>query len=210
MLIFNLTIHHLWGRVLAKFPEARAITYADDGYIKAKLSIALQVLVELKVVFKTDAGLELNVVKTSILPKGVTAQAAFDMAQTIIQPTVNLAHLRNDFLVDSFCPEGFIGIGVPIGTDAFVQSFVAKKCRDIIDAVEKLDAIQDGFIHFQLIRFCQATRLQYINSHIMIGNRCVLQQQHVDCKIADALLKKGTKQHADGWDASRSSHFTAT
>ncbi len=37
----------------------------------------------------------------------------------------------------------------------------------------------------------------------MLGNRCVLQQQHVDCKIADALLKKGTKQHADGWDASR-------
>ncbi len=28
-----------------------------------------------------------------------------------------------------------------------------------------------------------------------------LQQQHVDVKIADALLKKGTKQHADGWDA---------
>jgi hypothetical protein len=29
MLIFNLTIHHLWGRVLAKFQEARAIAYAD-------------------------------------------------------------------------------------------------------------------------------------------------------------------------------------
>lgn len=25
----------------------------------------------------------------------------------------------------------------------------------------------------------------------MLSNRCVLQQQHVDCKIADALLKKG-------------------
>ena len=35
----------------------------------------------------------------------------------------------------------------------------------------------------------------------MLSNRCVLQQQNVDCKIADALLKKGTKQHADGWDA---------
>ena len=88
-----------------------------------------------------------------------------------------------------------------IGTDDFVRSFVAKTCRDIIDDVEKLDAIQDGFIHFQLLRFCQATRLQYLNSHIMLSNRCVLQQQHVDCKIADALLKKGTKQHADGWDA---------
>ena len=201
MLTFNLTIHHLWGRVLAKFPEARAIAYADDGYIKAKISIALQVLAELKDVFKADAGLELNVAKTSILPKGVTAQAAFDMAQTIMQATASLAHLRNDFLVDSFCPEGFIGIGVPIGTDAFVQSFVAKKCRDIIDDVEKLDAIQDGFIHFQALRFCQDTRIQFLNSHIMLNNRCVLQQQHVDCKIADTLLKKGTKQHADGWDA---------
>jgi hypothetical protein len=138
------------------------------------LSVALQVLAELKAVFKADAGLELNVSKTSILPKGtITAQAAFDMAQTIMQATPSLTHLSNDFLVDSFCPEGFIGIGVPIGTDAFVRSFVAKTCRDIIDDVEKLDAIQDGFIHFQLLRFCQATRLQYINSHIMLSHRCV-------------------------------------
>ena len=91
---------------------------------------------------------------------------------------------------------------MPIDTDAFVRSFVAKTCRDIIDDVEKLDAIQDGFIHFQLLRFCQATRLQYINSHIMLSNRCVLQQHNVDCKIVDALLKKGTKQDADGWDTS--------
>jgi hypothetical protein len=69
MLIFNLTIHHLWDRVLVKFPEARPIAYPDDGYIKTKLSIALQVLAELKAVFKADAGLELNVSKTSILPK---------------------------------------------------------------------------------------------------------------------------------------------
>jgi hypothetical protein len=48
MLVFNLTIHHLWGRVLSKFPGARAVAYADDGYIKAKLSVALQVLAELK------------------------------------------------------------------------------------------------------------------------------------------------------------------
>jgi hypothetical protein len=36
----------------------------------------------------------------------------------------------------------------------------------------------------------------------MFNNRCVLQQQDVDCKIADTLLKKGTKHHADGWDTS--------
>jgi hypothetical protein len=159
-------------------------------------------LAELKDVFKEDAGLELNVSKTSILPKGVTQQVAFDVAQGIITASPALTHLSADLALANFCPEGFVGIGVPIGTDILVRDFVAKTCRDIIDDVEKLDSIQDGFIHFQLLRFCQATRLQYINSHIMLNNRCVLQEQHVDCKIADALLKKGTKKHADGWDAS--------
>jgi hypothetical protein len=124
------------------------------------------------------------------------------MARTIMEATPTLTHLTNEVLLDSFCPEGFIVIGVTIGTDAFVRSFVVKTCRDIIDVVEKLDAIQDGFIHYQLLRFYQATRLQYINSHIMLPNLCVLQQQYVDCKITDTLLKKGTKQHADGWDSS--------
>ncbi len=40
MLIFSLTIQNLWGRVLEKFQEARAVAYADDGYIKGKLSAA--------------------------------------------------------------------------------------------------------------------------------------------------------------------------
>jgi hypothetical protein len=44
------------------------------------MSTAFQVLAEIKAVLKEDAGLELNFSKTSILPKGVTAQAAFDVA----------------------------------------------------------------------------------------------------------------------------------
>jgi hypothetical protein len=59
MLIFNLTIHNLWGRVLEKFQEVQSVAYADDGYIKGKLSVALQVLPELKRVLKEDAGLDL-------------------------------------------------------------------------------------------------------------------------------------------------------
>ena len=57
------------GTGIAKFQATRAVAYADDGYIKAKLSVALQVLAELKTVFKEDAGLELNVQKTVILPR---------------------------------------------------------------------------------------------------------------------------------------------
>jgi hypothetical protein len=97
MLILNLTIHHLWVRVLTKFQEARVIVYTDDGYIKTKLSIDLQVLSELKAVFKVDAVLELNVSKTSILPaKGVTRQVVFDVPQGIITASPDLTHLSDD------------------------------------------------------------------------------------------------------------------
>jgi hypothetical protein len=39
MLIFHLTTLHLWGRTLAKYPQERALAYADDGYIKARMSV---------------------------------------------------------------------------------------------------------------------------------------------------------------------------
>ena len=53
-----------------------------------------------------------------------------------------------------------------------------------------IDAIQDGFIHSHLFRFFQDTRLECTNSHNMINNRYVLQQQHVDCKKTDVFLKR--------------------
>ena len=77
MLVFCLTVHHLWGKVLVRFPDSRTVAYTDDGYIKSKLSVALRVLTELKLVFKEDSGLEFNVGKTSVLPKGVSQQVVF-------------------------------------------------------------------------------------------------------------------------------------
>jgi len=48
-----------------------------------------------------------------------------------------------------------------------------------MEDVDKLDNIQDAFIHYQLIRFCQATRLQCLNDQIDLANQNCLQQQHV-------------------------------
>jgi hypothetical protein len=49
MITFCLTIHHLWGRTLDKHnQDACAVAYADDGYIKTKLSVALEVLSDIK------------------------------------------------------------------------------------------------------------------------------------------------------------------
>jgi hypothetical protein len=84
MLIFNLTVHHIWGHVLAKFQGSRMVTYADNGYIKGKLSESLQVIAELKRVLKQDAGLELNISKTVILPKFITQKTIFDVVQILL------------------------------------------------------------------------------------------------------------------------------
>ena len=43
-----------------------------------------------------------------------------------------------------------------------------------MEDVDKLDNIQDDFIHYQLIRFCQEIRLQYLNGHVQLANQNVL------------------------------------
>ena len=65
---------------LSMFPGTREVPYTDDGYIKDKLSVTLQVLTNLKCVLKEDDGLDLHVVKTSVLPKVVSQQTVFDVA----------------------------------------------------------------------------------------------------------------------------------
>jgi hypothetical protein len=43
-------------------------------------------------------------------------------------------------------------------------------------------------------------RLQYLNAQIDLANQNVLQQQHVDWKISNALLKKGTRDAYKTWN----------
>jgi hypothetical protein len=76
----------------------------DDGYIKSKLIVVLQVLDEFKEVLKEDDGLDLNVSKTSILPKGVTQQTVFDVPHDIISHSSTLTPLNVDGSLSSFCP----------------------------------------------------------------------------------------------------------
>ena len=89
--------------------------YVDDGYIKTKLSVSLQVLTDLKGVLKEDVGLELNVSKTSVLPKGVSQRAGLDVTHIIINTRPTLTHLSGDVLLASFCDEGSVGVPIGIG-----------------------------------------------------------------------------------------------
>ena len=130
---------------------------------------------------KEDDGFNLNFDKAKIFVKGISAADATAAAKRMLNADPSLTHLSPLLSPAPFVVDGYIGLGVPIGTDAFIQHFVKDKCQAIeedvpaILDVDKLDNIQDGFIHFQLIRFCQATRLQYLNDNVQLANQIVLQ-----------------------------------
>jgi hypothetical protein len=88
MLVFNLTTLHLWSRKLTEYPQVRALAYDDDGYIKLKMSVGTPGpgVSDLKYIRKKNSGLDLNVSKTSILPKDISQQVACDVEPRMIPP----------------------------------------------------------------------------------------------------------------------------
>jgi hypothetical protein len=131
MIVFCLSIHHIGGRTLAKHnQDACAVAYADNCYIKANLSVALEVLSDISLVLKADAGLDLND-KTKILVKGISATEAHAAAQRLLAADPSLAHIGPLLSYKTFVVDCCIGLGVPIGTDTFVQHFVKAKCRKL-------------------------------------------------------------------------------
>jgi hypothetical protein len=116
MIVFCLTVHHLWGLTLAKHnQDACAVAYADDGYIKAKLSVNLEVLSDIKQVLKEDAGLALND-KTKILIKGISAADAHAAAQRLLIANLFLAHLSPLLSTASCAVDCYIVLEVPTVT----------------------------------------------------------------------------------------------
>ena len=127
MIVFCLTIHHLWGLTLDKHNlDACAVAYADDSYIKAKLSVALEVLSDIKLVLTEDAGLDIND-KTKILVRGITATEAHAAAQSLLAADPSLAHLGPLLTPEAFVDNGYIGLGVPMMMMPFICSCRNKK-----------------------------------------------------------------------------------
>jgi hypothetical protein len=114
-------------------------------------------LSDIKHVLKEDDGLDLNFDQTKILVKGISVADAYAAAHAQGR-SLPLAP-QSPASSSSFVVDNYIGLCVPIGTDAFIQHYVKDKCQAIMEDVDKLDNIQDGFIHYQFIRFCQVTLL---------------------------------------------------
>ena len=102
---------------------------------------------------KEDDGFDLNFDKTKILVKGISTADAHAAAQRMLNADPSLTHISPLLSPASFVVDCYIGLGVLIWTDAFIQHFVKDKCG-YYGGCRQLDNIQDGFIYYQLLRFC--------------------------------------------------------
>jgi hypothetical protein len=67
-----------------------------------------------------------------------------DVTHNHINDSPTLTHLSGVVSLESFCPEGFVGIGVSTGTDAFVQNFATKTCQGSVNRVIPFTAISES------------------------------------------------------------------
>ena len=101
-----------------------------------------------------------------------------------------------------FTVEGIEVLGTPIGTEGYIRNFVAKNCVKILRDIDKLEPLTDGLVHFQLIQKTMNTRTQYMSANITLPPQehfVSAQHRHVDTAVANAILKKGTRNSFHNW-----------
>jgi hypothetical protein len=102
----------------------------------------------------------------------------------------------HDFTFNMFSVKGIEILGTPIGTEIYIKEYVHHNCLKIIKDEDKHDPLTDGFVHFQVMKFCVNTRTQYMSANITLSPQehfLSAQHVHVDTVITDAILNKGTR-----------------
>jgi len=168
--------------VFARHAACTEAAICDDVFIVAPLAQGLDLTAELKQVLKKDLDLDLDVHKFNCffqsdrINDNDHARALF---QNALQANPQLACLSG--MDAGISTTGLRVAGVPIGNDEWVQQFVQEKAAAVQADVGNLDIRSDGLIHYQMLRFCQNTRLAFLGRNT---------PTHIFAKV-DATIKFG-------------------
>jgi len=131
------------------------------------------VLVELRQRLGEDAKLSFNMTQVKIYIPGVSRERARELVLRHINQDPSLGSLRELYEQDLAEPVlGIINVtgqkcvGVPISTPEFLNAFVRSKAHAIEQDVQKLRIGHDPKIHYDLLRFCQHTRLAFLARNV--------------------------------------------
>ena len=142
---------------------------------------------------KKDGNLDFNIGKTKILVKGPTVQHVFNSAKHFLDNDPDLQEIDNDFTLDMFKDEGIEVLGTPVGIDRYIKTHVVQNCLRIMTDIAKHEPLDDGLVHFQLLKYCMNTYTQYISANVTIPSPehfLSLQHKHVDRTLANVILRE--------------------
>ena len=147
------------------------------------LLTAWRILSALKHAFQVDLGMELIFLKCKVL---ISAIILGDRAMTI---------------ADVVKIDGFICVGVPIGTPAFVEAWASAKNRELIKDLQKLKLMSNPLIHYHLVRFCGLTRPGYMCRTLppRLLRSPGVGLQDFDLAVAPEIVVKGVGEHCRAW-----------
>ena len=111
---------------MARSPQARAVAFADDGFVYDSLSSTLHIWVQLSHAFKNDADLAMQLEKCKLDVQGDFTRASSrvkvlqiidgDDALSRLRPLIAEVDGPNDVIQ----VDGITGVGVPVGSPDFV------------------------------------------------------------------------------------------
>ena len=89
-------------------------------------------------------------------------------------------------------------VGVPIGTPDFVNAYVRAKAVEIGNDVQKLSIITDPKIHYDLLRFCQHTRMGFLSRNLSPEVMMTSSNGVFDSEVCQALRKAKIQDWGSG------------
>jgi len=188
---FTVTVHPSIGRVCTRHLNFKVVGICDSIFIIARLSKALSCAAEMKKILKADLDTDLNVSKFNVFFPDTSF--SLDTARSALDSVVRADPVLTDLAAvgAGVSTDGMRVAGVPVGIDAWVKTFVAKKAQSVITDVTKLDVVSDGLLHNQLLNFCQNARMAFFGRNTPTPLLSEFMAQ-VDYTIVEAVCRHGT------------------
>ena len=136
--LFALALHPLVLRLREiPLPLKYLLRYIDDGVLCGKAEDIKKALALLQT-YCTEIGLELNLAKCKLFGPGISefSSPAYD-----IIPKVPLS-------------EGSVVLGVPIGSDSFVEKVLDETIKKLESLIAKVGQLKSNLVKFLLLRAC--------------------------------------------------------
>jgi len=188
---FAVTVHPSIGRVCERHLDCKVVGICDNIFIITCLSKALSCAAEMKNILKADLDMDLNVPKFNVF--FLDTSFSLDTARFALESVVRADPALEDLAAMGAGVETDVMrvAGVPVGVDAWVKTFVAKKAQSVITDIAKLDVVSDGFLHNQLLNFCQNARMVFLGRNTPTPLLSEFMTQ-VDDTVVEAVYSHGT------------------